>query len=631
MSAHSARWLLGIGLSMALIAWLSWSLGNRGDLPLAGARDAESPSERREEHAVAPSVTLENHNTRTDVVIVVKSSDDSALVEPYVHLVTSPVQKAERQGEGRFVFRHLRPGTWDVEVRSRGLRGQDRQVVVPISPAPTMELEVVLSPYARVSGRVLTPDGVAAKGAQVKAHHEGGALLSAAHSGDVRGMFRPIHVGSPVEADGRFLWEFLPADVRVRVAATHPKYGSAVAELTTRAGENDPVTLTLGPGTSLRGRIPDLPRGESAEVLLFGVQGVSSDQQVTVRTEDTGVFVFEGVAPGNRYVTALLVHDDQLTTWHGRATLAEGESHDMGDLRLGTGPDLLLRITAAPPVPAGAKAYLTCTLWPEAREGVPPEALPLVLHLPLDRSVRIRGLPPGGLVGGAMLQGADGFVSGIHKSGKLLVRSTERSSAPLEISIPLRPPQVPLRPIVVTAVPPPGVAASNFVAVAYILRDGRSLIGSYMHRSPGLREWPLTVAADQPREELVGFCLGHGAMSGPVAVRWDEKGRGHVHHDTWQPAAQLACRVRGREGAPLKGVALTIYKSATEDVAEQQPVARIDSDAEGRAGCTLWPGEAYVIRTFEPGFAPRVLRISADQMSAGKTYESDVDLVPVNR
>jgi hypothetical protein len=618
------RFAFGLCLLAILVVWLAWHLHTRGSLPVAGDPRAEPAGSRGDEVADAHPPVLAGRKARCDVVIVVKASDGTALVEPYVRLVTPPEQRAQRSPGDRFRFPQLLPGTWDLEVRSRGLRGLDSQVVVPSPPPPTREVVVELSPYARVGGRVLTPDGRAADGARIQARYDGREWLRGLHGLDVSASYLPSQ-GTPVGADGYFRLEFLPVDVRVRVTATHAKFGAALAELTPRAGENDSITLTLGPSTGVRGRVPRLPRGARPKVFLFGVQGLSSEQQGVVTSEDDGVFLFEPVPPGSKAITAFLEQEDQVTMWHGRTSVVEGQSRDVGDLELGTGPDLVLRITAAPPVPQGAvAARVTGLLYLPARDGSQQETLFLQFDAALDGTVRIAGLPPGSLSLGAS-------VGPSHRLGHVQVRSVDRAATPIDVLIPLRPPPVPQREVVITAAPPPGIAPTDFVGIAYVLRDGRPLIGSYMHQRAGRREWTLPVKLADTRTDLVSYCLGHGSMSGPVPLALDENGNGRARHERWQPAAQLVCRVRGGDGAPLKRVTLHVYKSATEEVLGEQLVAHLTSDDEGRAGCTLWPGEAYVIETFAEGFTPRLLRVAPESAVAGRTLTQDVDLVPAPR
>lgn len=619
-SSMTARWIVGICLSVALVAWLTWTVGNRGHLPTAERVD-EHPATSPDELAGARPTVLEGRDARCDVVVVVTASDGTALIDPYVRLGKPPEQKPERLGNGRFVVRQLRPGTWDLVVLSRGLRGLDRKIVVPSPPPPTLEVEVVLTPYARVSGRVIRPDGRAAEGAAVRSDHAGEEGLRWAHPRDQSPSFLSAR-GSPVAPDGSFRLEFLPADVRVRLTATHPKFGAAFVDLTPRAGENEPLTLTLGPSTSVRGRIPHLPNRARPEVFLFGVQGLGSDQQGVVTCDDDGAFLFEPAAPGNKAITAYLAQDDQVTMWHARTSVAEGESRDVGDLQLGTGADLVLRITAAPPVPEGAvAARVMGALYLPVLDGAEQQTLFVQFHAALDRTVRVVGLPPGSL-------GLMASVGPTHKGGHVQVRAADRSATPIDVLIPLQPPPVPYREVVITAAPPPGIAAKEFVGVAYVLRDGRPLIGSYMHQRPGAREWSLPVTLESMRGDLVSYCLGHGSMSGPVPVVVDEKENGRARHESWQPAAQVAPRVRDAEGAPIQGANLLVYKSATDEVFGQQPVASLTSDREGRTGCTLWPGEAYVVQCIAAGHVSRMLRIAPETVSAGKTLALDVDLVP---
>lgn len=100
---------------------------------------------------------------------------------------TRPAAQQETADDGEFDFVGLEPGTYRLDARtSHSMTPQPVDIV--IEKEESREVTLVMEPYARLNGYVVTPDGRPASGAVVKVSADGGASWQRMVT-DVRGHF----------------------------------------------------------------------------------------------------------------------------------------------------------------------------------------------------------------------------------------------------------------------------------------------------------------------------------------------------------------------------------------------------------------------------------------------------------
>ncbi len=246
--------------------------------------------------------------------------------------------KAVTDGEGRFVFTTVVPGTWSIGPEAPDLSDPDPSpsafaplaVVFEIAPGAT-EHEVTLEVFRGlcVSGRVLDPDGRPLEGS----YDDGGVLGASSRRG---------WLIASAETGAFTLGPFAPGSVRLIASGFE---GFAPSEpIEVRAGDRE-IELRLGRGARLVGRVIDAATGRptEAQVELYSRnEQLESYWLLSVATVGDE-FVFEGLGPGT-YDLGGATADGQIGTLNGLVVDA-----DLGDVVVPVSPGATLCVHTEDP------------------------------------------------------------------------------------------------------------------------------------------------------------------------------------------------------------------------------------------------------------------------------------------
>lgn len=247
--------------------------------------------------------------------------------------------------DGHFEISDLEAGTWRLVATSRGFARPEAQVL-EIGHAEQIEgIEIVLLPAARVSGRVLDPDGNPVEDAQV------------AQRIDIANLQElTLDNGSRPEArsreDGTFDLRGLPIGT-LSLVANSPHFAESeafTAELASAEHLED-VVLTLRRGARITGEVFDVEGELSEGTTVMTQTPVGGDQKRTV-TDENGTFEFEHVTPGKRQVIAMMNTGGELEGDASRdmASLLDSMKFQALDLRDGEEVHITLGAPPANPV-----------------------------------------------------------------------------------------------------------------------------------------------------------------------------------------------------------------------------------------------------------------------------------------
>ncbi len=216
----------------------------------------------------------------------------------------TPGEKLEvHDEEGRFALDGVPPGTWDVEVASRGYESGRAGSVALEEGGVAGGVEVRLRRGATLAGRVLEAGSARpVADAVVEAEAQGGEPAFLRFGDDGEGGVR-------TDADGRFEIVGL-APGSYSVSASHPDFAEA-AETVLLKGQAASVELRLGRGSRLSGVVVSGGRPvPGASVALAaageGFGGPFGPGSQGVTSDDAGRFRFERLTPGRYTLTATL-------------------------------------------------------------------------------------------------------------------------------------------------------------------------------------------------------------------------------------------------------------------------------------------------------------------------------------
>ncbi|MEM1347720.1 MAG: carboxypeptidase regulatory-like domain-containing protein [Myxococcota bacterium] len=191
--------------------------------------------------------------------------------------------------QGAVSFMNLPPGTLTVSAKAAGWR--EEVTAVELEPSVVTSHQIIMTRARGVLGRVLDHQGAPAKQAFVTLHPKEG---------------RPKFVR--VDDAGRFQWEEAPDGVYSAEAGS-PYSASAVVEGVVPGRE---VTLTLGPGGSISGRVVG-PSGQPVSSYTLAIDGITVDgarpysgRSMPKRRIDRadGAFTYSPLRPGKYYIRA---------------------------------------------------------------------------------------------------------------------------------------------------------------------------------------------------------------------------------------------------------------------------------------------------------------------------------------
>ena len=201
----------------------------------------------------------------------------------------SQEKQAVAGADGAYLIEGVLPGSYRLRAAFPGHRGRTLTVVVAERDLDGLDLE--LSPEARIDGQVLTADGRPADKVRVMARAELG--------GGNRQLFT-----TRSQDDGRFVIGNLGGS-DIRVAAEDRRLGVAQSEvLRVEVGERKQLVLRLAPGLRLEGRVREgsQPAPGVWVTALQGPAGLAIRR--TVRADEEGHFVIEGLRAGETQVLA---------------------------------------------------------------------------------------------------------------------------------------------------------------------------------------------------------------------------------------------------------------------------------------------------------------------------------------
>lgn len=247
--------------------------------------------------------------------------------------------------EGAFEISDMEAGTWRVVASAGGFARPEAQVL-EVGHAEQIEgIEIVLLPAARVSGRVLDPNGNPVADALVGQRIDIANLRELTMDGGSRRESRS-------RDDGSFDLRGLPIGTvsLVANAAEFAESEAFTADLTSAEHLED-VVLTLRQGARITGEVFN-SEGELAEGTTVMTQTpMGSDQKRTV-TDENGAFEFDHVTPGKRQVIAMMNTGGELAgdASQDMASLLDSMKFQALDLRDGEDTHVVLGAPPANPV-----------------------------------------------------------------------------------------------------------------------------------------------------------------------------------------------------------------------------------------------------------------------------------------
>ncbi len=206
--------------------------------------------------------------------------------------------------DGSFQLWGLRPGSWTVLAHAPGCAPSDEITVSLPQTENALPVQFNLRAEARVSGRVLTPDGQPAVGAQVElASNSLQKLSKVYHSlGEERAL---------TDANGAFDLGGLSAGNVALVARAQGWAESQAVEVELLDGlPSEDIVLRLRKGATLTGEAYNA-RGTPAVGDAIVAQIPGSIDMIQTSTDAHGKFRFEDVYPGKWQVVAL-PHEDHI-------------------------------------------------------------------------------------------------------------------------------------------------------------------------------------------------------------------------------------------------------------------------------------------------------------------------------
>jgi protocatechuate 3,4-dioxygenase beta subunit len=233
--------------------------------------------------------------------------------------------------DGSYALEGMLPGEYRITVNEEGYGFATARARV--LAADVANLDLVLPRAAKVSGRVLSPDGRPVEGATVQATFEvtmpGGGMMSTGE-------------GTSSGPDGSFQLKRTPPSM-LRVTARHEDYGgTTVGPETVKAGETKTLTLTLKKGATITGTVKTDEGRPAADVrvtaLLRG-PGMSSDGGQDVTGPD-GRYRLSGLPAGRITVAAFRA---------GRPGWGPRDTPDQKSVQLGETEEKVVDLVVGPP------------------------------------------------------------------------------------------------------------------------------------------------------------------------------------------------------------------------------------------------------------------------------------------
>jgi len=197
-------------------------------------------------------------------------------------------ENATSDDGGQFVFDGVEPGTVSLSAKASGWQEAKREALEVPRGDDLTGVEMRLAPGAVIVGRVLTPDGRPAVGAEV-------GIVS-----DQPEMVR--FSGTPTDGDGRFRLEGV-APGRASVEASHERYVRAVRDVDAKPGVNT-VELQLEGGTEVRGVVVDAAGAPVPGAWVHLSQRGSDWGFHDATSGADGSFTLTGVSEGDYSATA---------------------------------------------------------------------------------------------------------------------------------------------------------------------------------------------------------------------------------------------------------------------------------------------------------------------------------------
>jgi hypothetical protein len=248
--------------------------------------------------------------------------------------------RTRTDGEGRFTLRELSAGNWSIgPAAERDSSVAPSAEVVEIADGAERELTLNVYRGLYIRGRVLTPTGEPAQGAQIEGTGKPGEYFE----------------GGNVMANGEFRYGPLTPGTFTLYAQAYQKYSSS-DPVSAAAGDSN-VVLQLKLGGRIRGKVIDSVSGAAcAAQLVFMPEGHVAGQfanGVMTSTNPDGTFERSGIEPGLWSVTA--------TTGDGRfaqqAHLEVAANSDTGELVFSLSPGGKLQLSYG-----GSKPQLFVTI-----------------------------------------------------------------------------------------------------------------------------------------------------------------------------------------------------------------------------------------------------------------------------
>ncbi|MEQ8767319.1 MAG: carboxypeptidase regulatory-like domain-containing protein, partial [Planctomycetota bacterium] len=310
--------------------------GSPGRRGLDAAQDTDGASE--------VPVTEEDETPKPNLLGT--TVDEIGRRVPGVHLIARDdggriVEETDSDENGHFAI-VLEPGLFELTVRHPTYYSPGPLAVTLEAEAEPKRVELRMKEGGLLQGRVVDPQDRAVPQAQILVVPAGGA----------RG--NPAQLRTRSQSDGRFLMEGLPADATLLVLARAEGFGDGALEIELQPGqESEPVTLSLGQGGEIAGRVTSegAPPASPAQVSFYlendpwntDTQDVLGDPIRQISTDREGTYRVRGLPAGS--YTVIAEHGSEAARASGIA-IESGEISDDLDLELGQGLAISGQITS---------------------------------------------------------------------------------------------------------------------------------------------------------------------------------------------------------------------------------------------------------------------------------------------